>query len=62
MKTTRKRAEALAFQICWLVKETLGNVIASGETDESDKKYYDMADEYLKWYCNKTISQPPKQY
>lgn len=42
-----------AYETCWLVRDQLANVIASGDFGESDVLYHKRADNFIKWYNGK---------
>lgn len=48
--TMSKAHLALAFEMCYLLKDHAGNVMASGEVSESDKDTYDKCKKFISAY------------
>lgn len=60
MKNIANKKLKDAFDICWLVQDMTGNVIASGEAGESDYENHRKATSFINAYKKYMSKQYPK--
>lgn len=52
-----KEIAQLGFEMLWIMKDTLGHIIASenGGT-KNDEEYYEKCSKYIKWFASKFLN------